>query len=79
VQRDSVRTAMERLETLPDGSKLYVLFPMHAHEGHGMDEELDNLRKQGFIRIVVGEELFNLEEIDTVQAAKEEVFVLVDR
>ncbi|MBR9977830.1 MAG: excinuclease ABC subunit UvrA [Bacteroidetes bacterium] len=79
VQRDSVRTAMERLETLPEGSKLYVLFPMHAHEGHGMDEELDNLRKQGFIRIVVGEDLFNLEEITTVQAAKGEVFVLVDR
>lgn len=79
VQRDSVRTAMERLETLPEGSKLYVLFPMHAHEGHGMDEELDNLRKQGFIRIVVGEELFSLEDVSTVQADKEDVFVLVDR
>ncbi len=79
VQRDSVRTAMERISTLPDGSKLYVMFPMHAHEGHSMDEELENLRKQGFVRVVVGDELINLEDTDTLDAAKDDVLVLVDR
>ncbi len=79
VQRDSVRTVMERLETLPDGSKLYVLFPMHAHEGHSMEEELENLRKQGFIRIVVGDELIDLEGVETLDVEKEDVSILVDR
>ena len=79
VQRDSVRTVMERLETLEDGTKLYVMFPMHAHEGHSMQEEIDNLRKQGFVRIVIGDELLDLESIDDIDASKEDVLVLVDR
>ncbi|MBE0644379.1 MAG: excinuclease ABC subunit UvrA [Bacteroidetes bacterium] len=79
VQRDSVRTAMERIESLEDGSRLYVMFPMHAHEGHSVEEELDNLRKQGFIRIVIGDELINLEEVERIDAAKEDIFILVDR
>jgi excinuclease ABC subunit A len=79
VQRDSVRTAMERLETLPYGTRVLILFPMHPHEGHTMTEELDNLRKQGFIRVVIGDEVIDLEEKSTVKAAKEDVYVLVDR
>jgi excinuclease ABC subunit A len=79
VQRDSVRTVMERLDTLPDGAKVLLLFPMHPHEGHSMPEELENLRKRGFIRIVVRGEVLNLEDVDTVAADKEEIFVLVDR
>jgi excinuclease ABC subunit A len=79
VQRDSVRTAMERLSKLSDGSKLYVMFPMHAHEGHSMDEELENLRKQGFVRVVVGDTLIDLESTDSLDAKKEDVLVLVDR
>ena len=79
VQRDSVRTAMERIETLPDGTRLYVMFPMHAHEGHSMEEELDNLRKQGFVRIVVGDDIINLEEIERIDAGKDDIRVLVDR
>ena len=79
VQRDSVRTVMERLETLTDSSKLYVLFPMHAHEGHSLQEELENLRKGGFVRIVVRGEIINLEDDTPVDCAKEDIRVLVDR
>ncbi|MBI5645444.1 MAG: excinuclease ABC subunit UvrA [Ignavibacteriae bacterium] len=79
VQHDSVRTVMEKLQTLPEGARLLVLFPMHAHEGHSMEEELDNLRKQGFVRIVVGDSILNLEDVETIDARKDEVFVLVDR
>lgn len=79
VQRDSVRTAMDRIEALPDGSKLYIMFPMHPHEGHSVDEEIDNLRKQGFIRIVVGENLINLDEVERVDASKDDILILVDR
>lgn len=79
VQRDSVRTVMEFIESLPDGSRLYVMFPMHTHEGHSIDEEIDNLRKQGFIRIVVGDTLISLDDVDHVQATPKEILVLVDR
>ncbi|MBR9974826.1 MAG: excinuclease ABC subunit UvrA [Bacteroidetes bacterium] len=79
VQRDSVRTAMERIETLPDGARMYIMFPMHVHEGHSITEELDNLRKQGFARVVIGDDIIDLEETGQVDAAKSEIHVLVDR
>lgn len=79
VQRDSVRTAMERIETLPDGARLYIMFPMHAHEGHSVEEELDNLRKQGFVRVVIGNDIVDLEERGDIDADKSEIRVLVDR
>jgi excinuclease ABC subunit A len=79
VRRDSVRTVLEFCGGLDEGVKLYVLFQMHQHEGHTMDEELENLRKQGFIRIVLSGEIINLDETPVVKATKDEVFVLVDR
>ena len=79
VQRDSVRTVIEFCSPLDVGTKLFVMFPIHAHEGHSLDEELDNLRKQGFIRIVHHGEIINLEETSTIDAEKQDVFVLVDR
>ncbi|MCZ7557566.1 MAG: excinuclease ABC subunit UvrA [Bacteroidia bacterium] len=79
VQRDSVRTVLEYCDGLAEGSRLYVLFPMHAHEGHTLEEEIENLRKQGFIRIVVGGEVVNLDEVAAIGAEKQDVFVLVDR
>lgn len=79
VQRDSVRTALDRLATLADGTRVYVMFPMHAHEGHTVEEEIENLRTQGFVRIVVGSEIVDLEDIGSIDAKKEDILVLVDR
>ncbi|MDH7514378.1 MAG: excinuclease ABC subunit UvrA [Bacteroidota bacterium] len=79
VQHDSVRTVMERLESLTDDTRLLVLFPMHAHEGRTLSEEFDHLRKQGYIRVMVHGELFNLESDRLPEAEKADVFVVVDR
>jgi len=79
VQRDSTRTVLEKLATLPDKTKLYILYPMHEHEGHSLKDELDNLRKQGFIRILVNDTLVNLEDDVEIDAPKSAVRVLVDR
>jgi excinuclease ABC subunit A len=79
VQRDSVRTVLDYCKNLPDGARLYVTFPMNAHEGHSMEEELDNLRKQGFIRIVLGEDIVNIEDETQIDIGKQDVYVLVDR
>lgn len=79
VQHDSVRTVMDRLASLQDGTKVYILFPMHDHPGRSMDEELSNLRQQGFARVVVRGDVIELDELTLIDAAKSDVFVLVDR
>ena len=79
VKRDSVTTAVERLKQEPDGSKFYVMFPLHDHPGHTMQEELAALKKRGFFRIVVKGAIIDLNESDFKGKSKKEVFVLVDR
>jgi excinuclease ABC subunit A len=79
VQHDSVRTVIERLSTLPDGTRLLVLFPMHTHEGRTLEEELDNLRKQGFVRIMVDGEIVSLDGSTRIEAEKADILVLADR
>jgi excinuclease ABC subunit A len=79
VQRDSVRTVIDRLGTLDDGERFYIVFPMHAHEGHSMEDEIDNLRKQGFLRLVLNGEVVELDDVDHSTVEKCDVMVLVDR
>ena len=79
VQRDTVASAVDRLQEETDGTKLYVMFPMHAHEGRSVKEELQALKKRGFFRIVVNGELFDLNERDYKGKDKKNINVLVDR
>jgi excinuclease ABC subunit A len=79
VRRDSVQTVLDRLEAIEDGARLYILFPLHSHEGHSIEEELETLRKRGFARIFVKGDIFDLEDIQSIDADKTDIYVLVDR
>jgi excinuclease ABC subunit A len=85
VQRDSVRTAMDALATLDDGTRLYITFPMHRHEGKSFAEECENLRTQGFSRILTDGTVHDLDDGTPVGSDGSplpddaEVLVLVDR
>jgi excinuclease ABC subunit A len=81
VRKDTTRTVQQSLADLADGAKLYVLFPMHAHEHRSVTEELDNLREKGFYRVIVGDsaEIVDLNEGYPADVAKEKISVLADR
>lgn len=82
VRRDSVRTVLERLEQElqhQDELKLYVLFPIHEHAKATLKDELDNLKKQGFFRILCKDEVIDLNNGHPKGATKKDVLVLVDR
>jgi excinuclease ABC subunit A len=83
VQRDSVSTVVESLNaTLRDRSelKLYILFPIHDHPGATLQREIENLRKQGFFRVLYKGEIVDLNEQSLKpKAKKSDVHVLVDR
>ncbi|HLA69473.1 MAG TPA: excinuclease ABC subunit UvrA [Bacteroidota bacterium] len=79
VRRDSVTTVVQRLSGEPDGTKLYVTFPLHDHPGRTMAEELDVLKKRGFFRIVVQGELMDLNEKKFKGKNKKDIRILVDR
>ncbi len=83
VQRDSVRTVREALlrETGKRTElKLYVYFPLRAHADATLAEELENLKKQGYFRLLHNGTIIDLHEESIPRSVKkEEVRVLVDR
>jgi excinuclease ABC subunit A len=82
VRKDSPRTVLESIAARAlDGQKFYILFPMHRHEKRSLDDEWDNLRSQGFSRIVMaGEErILDLSEENPTQLDSSRVRILVDR
>jgi len=81
VLKDTPRTVQESLRGLPEGTRLYMLFPMHQHEQRTLGEEFENLREKGFFRVVIGEsgEIVDLNENMPGNVAKDDVYVLVDR
>jgi excinuclease ABC subunit A len=82
VRKDTPGSVIGSLkEKFSEGDKFYVLFPMHRHEKHSLEEEWDNLRKQGFFRIVLSarDKILELSEEPPKKIHPEEVRVLVDR
>ncbi|OGU59671.1 MAG: excinuclease ABC subunit A [Ignavibacteria bacterium RBG_13_36_8] len=79
VKKDSVTTVSEWLEGQNEESKFYLGFPLHAHEGRSVKEEIDLLKKKGFFRIFCKNELIDLNEKKTLPKCKEDIIVVIDR
>lgn len=87
VQHDSVKTVLAKLETelaeLSE-SRLYVMFPLQIHTKASFKKEIENIKKQGFVRIFCKNELIDLTETSstklcTKEINKSDIFVVVDR
>ena len=79
VKKDTVASVSEWLEEQEEGSKFYLGFPIHTHEGRSVKDEVDLLRKKGFFRIYCKNELIDLNEVKTLPKCKEDIFVIIDR
>ncbi len=82
ITRDSVQSAVDRLRTEAEGTKMYILFPMRRHTGHSTEEECDALKKRGFFRLVMDGEIVDLNDAGSIERAdslREIIPVLVDR
>lgn len=79
VQRNTVADVVDRLKEEEEGSRFYVMFPLHDHPGRSVKEELQALKKRGFFRIVVNGEMIDLNEQEFKGKDKKAIFVLVDR
>lgn len=79
VKKATTGTVSDWLEQQPDGSKFYLTFPLHDHEGHSIKEELDILKKRGFFRIYFNNKMIDLNEENTLPKQKKGVRVVVER
>lgn len=79
IKKDSVHSVVDRITQEQEGSKFYVMFPMHDHEGKTVAQELEAIKKRGFFRLVVNGELVDLNEKKFTAKSKKDIYVLVDR
>ena len=83
VRRDSVRTIREDLgrQVGGDGSlRMYVTFPLVLHDKETLAEAIAHLKKQGFFRLLVGNDIVDLTDTALPRGTKAgDILVLVDR
>jgi excinuclease ABC subunit A len=79
VKKATTGTVTEWLESQPDGSKFYLSFPLHDHEGKTVKNEFELLKKRGFFRIYSGKEVYDLNEKEPPLKSKKNIRVIVER
>jgi excinuclease ABC subunit A len=79
VKKDTTGTVSEWLEEQSVDDKFYLGFPIHQHEGRTVKEEFDLLKKKGFFRILVKNNLLDLNEDYKLPKSKKDLVVVLDR
>lgn len=80
VKKATTGTVSDWLETQKDGTRFYLTFPLHDHEGHSVKEEIALLKKRGFFRIYFNNKFFDLNEEEVkLPKSKKEIKIVVDR
>lgn len=81
VKKDSAQSALQSIREWDEGDRLYILFPLPLHGKHTAVEELENMREQGYFRIIINatDEIIDLHEEIPTDVDKEFVRMLVDR
>ncbi|MEW6005692.1 MAG: excinuclease ABC subunit UvrA [Stygiobacter sp.] len=79
VTKDSVTTVSNWLEEQNEADKFLLGFPLQAHEGRSVKEELDLLKKKGLFRVYIKDQLVDLNTLQTIPKSKQNIFVVIDR
>ncbi len=79
VKKDTVANISNWLEEKEDGTKFYLGFPIHKHEGRKVSEEITLLIKKGFYRVYYKKELIDLNTAEKLPRSKEGLYVIIDR
>jgi excinuclease ABC subunit A len=80
IQRQSVQQMSDRVLALAEGTRVQLLAPVVRGRTGQYRKELDEFRKQGFVRVRVDGELRDLaDEITLARRAKHDIDVVVDR
>ncbi len=79
VKKHTVSDVIDFLTKQPEGSKAYILAPIHSFEKYGVERQLTLLKDQGYARLFLDNEIIDLETIDKSIKHIENARILVDR
>ncbi|MDX2073451.1 MAG: excinuclease ABC subunit UvrA [Alphaproteobacteria bacterium] len=80
IESQTVSQMTDRIMELPEGTKIYLMAPIaRGHKG-SYAKELEALRKKGFTRVKIDGEIYEMDELPTLDKNKKhEIKVVVDR
>lgn len=79
VKRNTIRDVVQYMESLPKGTRLYLLSPIVLPEGRTLKEQLALWLSQGFSRLMIDGDTVRLDAETWKQANGHEAYLLVDR
>lgn len=82
VRKDTPQGALETMMAAKEGDRFYLLYPLRTHADSDIADEIENIRGQGFFRVVIGSsnDVIDLNEQSLPDGTpKENILILVDR
>lgn len=80
IESQTISQMADRILELPEGTKIYLMAPIaRGHKGT-FAKELDSLKKKGFTRVKIDGEIYEMDDLPTLDKNKKhEIKVVVDR
>ncbi|RZJ27743.1 MAG: excinuclease ABC subunit A, partial [Flavobacterium sp.] len=79
VRKDTVSDVINDVKSFEPDSKWLLLAPIHLEKGRALEDKLKALLQQGFIRILVKNEMVRLDEIDAHSLDNKDILLIIDR
>lgn len=79
VKKDTVSDVISDVKQFDPDSKWLLLAPIHLEKGRALEDKLKALLHQGFIRILVGNDMVRLDELDAHSLDNKDILLIIDR
>ncbi|MDR0232458.1 MAG: ATP-binding cassette domain-containing protein [Dysgonamonadaceae bacterium] len=81
VKKHQVSDVVDEMLKYPHGTRLAILTSIHLRNGRSMKEQLDILIKEGYSRVEIAGEVYQIEDVlnDDKLLKNKEIFLLIDR
>ncbi|MCG8586095.1 MAG: excinuclease ABC subunit A, partial [Pirellulales bacterium] len=79
VVRDTPQTAADYVASLAEGTRYMLAFPLEVGEAGLASDQIEQLQRDGFVRLVVGDRIVRIDEPAELAEASGRVLVVVDR
>lgn len=79
VKKDTVSDVINDVKQFEPDSKWLLLAPIHLEKGRALEDKLKALLHQGFIRILVGNDMVRLDELDAHSLDNKDILLIIDR
>ena len=79
VKRESIADVIEYLKDISEGTKIYILAPVLIVSGRSLQEQLNILQKQGFLKLVYNKKVIDIEDVKSHNGKMNNLYLLIDR